>query len=59
MWQRWPRKEEWLRTGANGQTATNIRSNFADDNNILRHSIRLNNICSSDGISKGDEDMLG
>jgi hypothetical protein len=39
-------------------TATNSTGNLVDKNNTLRRSTRLNNNCSSDGISKGDEDML-
>jgi hypothetical protein len=39
-------------------TATNSTGNLVDKKYALRCSTRLNNNCSSDGISKGDEDML-
>jgi hypothetical protein len=39
-------------------TATNFTGNLVDKNKTLRRSTRLNSNCSSDGISKGDEDML-
>jgi hypothetical protein len=39
-------------------TTTNSKGTFVDDNKSLRHSVRLNNICSFDGISTGDQDML-
>jgi hypothetical protein len=39
-------------------TATNPTGNLVAKKYALRRSKRLNNNCSSDGISKGDEDML-
>jgi hypothetical protein len=39
-------------------TATDSKGTFVDDNKSLRRSVRLINICSSDCISTGDQDML-
>jgi hypothetical protein len=40
-------------------TVTNTRGYFVDDNyNTSRCSVCINNRCSYDGISIGDEDML-